>query len=69
MKEFVRIVRVWATKLSSRLSDDGGVTSIEYALIAGLIAMVIVGAVTTVGDELLASYQYIANCVINLSCS
>lgn len=32
--------------------DEDGVTAIEYGLIAALIAMVIVGAVTTAGTSL-----------------
>lgn len=34
------------------LSDTSGVTAIEYALIASLIAVVIIGAVTTVGKNM-----------------
>ena len=33
------------------LSDESGVTAIEYALIASLIAVAIIGAVTTVGTN------------------
>ena len=33
------------------LSDKSGVTAIEYALIASLIAVAIIGAVTTVGGK------------------
>lgn len=31
--------------------DQRGVTALEYALIAGLVAVVIVGAVTTLGTS------------------
>ena len=34
------------------LSDEFGVTAIEYALIAALIAVAIIGAVTTVGTNI-----------------
>jgi pilus assembly protein Flp/PilA len=34
------------------LSDESGVTAIEYALIAALIAVAIIGAVTTVGTNM-----------------
>ena len=37
-----------------------GVTAIEYALIASLISLVIVGAVGSVGTNLSASYTHIA---------
>jgi pilus assembly protein Flp/PilA len=33
------------------LSDESGVTAIEYALIASLIAVAVIGAVTTVGTQ------------------
>ena len=33
------------------LSDEFGVTAIEYALIASLIAVAIIGVVTTVGTN------------------
>jgi pilus assembly protein Flp/PilA len=32
--------------------DESGATAIEYGLIASLIAVVIIGAVTTVGNNL-----------------
>jgi pilus assembly protein Flp/PilA len=34
------------------LSDESGVTAIEYALIASLIAVAIIGVVTTVGQNI-----------------
>ena len=37
------------TKIESIKSDDSGVTAVEYALIVGLIAIVIIGAVTLLG--------------------
>lgn len=37
-----------------------GVTMIEYALIAALIAVVAVTALTTIGDKLLATFNTIA---------
>jgi pilus assembly protein Flp/PilA len=38
-----------------------GVTAIEYALIASMIALVIVGAVGAVGTQLNSSFTYIAS--------
>jgi len=38
-------------RVRSFLSDESGVTAIEYALIAALIAVAIIGAVTTVGTN------------------
>ena len=37
--------------------DESGVTAIEYGLIAALIAVVIIGAVTTVGTDLQATFN------------
>ncbi|HEX7910163.1 MAG TPA: Flp family type IVb pilin [Paraburkholderia sp.] len=43
------------------ISDRRGVTAIEYGLIAALIAVVIVGAVTIVGTDLNAIFTTIGN--------
>jgi pilus assembly protein Flp/PilA len=40
--------------------NEDGVTAIEYGLIAALIAVVIIGAVTLVGTNLSATFQTIA---------
>lgn len=45
------------------LQDEQGVTSIEYGLIAALIAVVIVSAVTTVGTKLKTSYTNVGNAI------
>ena len=39
-------------RVRSFLSDESGVTAIEYALIAALIAVAIIGTVTTVGTNM-----------------
>jgi Flp pilus assembly pilin Flp len=36
--------------------DDGGATSIEYALIAGGVSIAILGAVTTLGAKIMTVY-------------
>lgn len=41
--------------------EEEGVTAIEYGLIAALIAVVIIVAVTAVGQNLNAVFNYIAN--------
>jgi pilus assembly protein Flp/PilA len=38
--------------VSRLLTDDSGATAIEYGLIVALIAVVIIGAVTTLGTNL-----------------
>jgi pilus assembly protein Flp/PilA len=43
------------------LEDESGVSSIEYALLAGSIALVIIAAVQATGTTLQATYQNVAN--------
>lgn len=43
------------------LQEEDGVTAIEYGLIAALIAVVIITAVTSVGNELNQIFTRIAN--------
>lgn len=42
-------------------SDESGATAIEYGLIAALIAVVIIAAVTLVGTDLGNSFNNISN--------
>lgn len=43
------------------LKNEEGATAIEYGLIAALISVVIIGAVTTVGEELNETFQAVAD--------
>ena len=43
--------------------DESGATAIEYGLIAALIAVVIIGAVTTVGSNLSSKFTRIGTAV------
>jgi pilus assembly protein Flp/PilA len=43
------------------LNDESGATAIEYGLIAGLIAVVIITAVTSIGTGLNAKFTSISN--------
>jgi len=45
------------------VKDESGATAIEYGLIAALIAVVIIGAVTTLGTNLSAKFANIATAV------
>ena len=47
--------------LSRFSKDELGATAIEYGLIAGLIAVVIIATITTVGTNLSAKFNAIAN--------
>jgi len=46
--------------LAALMKDERGVTALEYGLIAGLIAVVIVGSVTALGTTLSATFTTIA---------
>ena len=45
------------------LKDESGATAIEYGLIAALIAVVIVTAVTTIGTKLNTSFGNVGNAI------
>jgi pilus assembly protein Flp/PilA len=49
------------TNLLSRfVRDESGATAIEYGLIAALIAVVVIGAVTAVGNGLSTTFTTVA---------
>ena len=39
--------------------DEGGATAIEYGLVASLIAMVVLAALSATGDGVMAKWQYV----------
>jgi len=45
------------------LASNSGVTGIEYALIASLIAMVIVSSVSAIGNDLVPIFNAVARAV------
>ena len=50
------------TNLISRfVRDESGATAIEYGLIAALIAVVVIGAVTAVGTGLSTTFTTVSN--------
>ena len=49
--------------LKTFAQDDSGATAIEYGLIAALIAVVVISAVTAVGTNLTGKFNTIANSV------
>lgn len=48
-------------RLFSVVRDEEGATAIEYGLIAGLIAVVIIAAVTLVGGDLASLFNEISS--------
>jgi pilus assembly protein Flp/PilA len=55
----------WKSKVAGKVRDlfasESGATAIEYGLIAALIAVVIITAVTAVGTKLSAKFNAVAN--------
>lgn len=47
--------------VSRFIQDEQGATAIEYGLIAGLIAVAIIGSVSTMGGALERAYQALAD--------
>ena len=48
-------------KFYKKRADQKGVTMIEYALIAALVAVAAIAALTLVGDQLIIIFTYIKN--------
>jgi pilus assembly protein Flp/PilA len=46
--------------ISRFMSDESGVTAIEYGLIAALIAVLIIGAVAAVGTNLSSTFSTVS---------
>ncbi len=55
--------------LKSLIEQDEGVTAIEYGLIAALIAVVIIAAITIVGTELNLTFTTISGALQNANAS
>jgi pilus assembly protein Flp/PilA len=51
--------------LNRFVQDRSGATAIEYGLIAALISVVIIGVLTTIGNNLLARFTSVANALNN----
>lgn len=47
------------TKLMNLIMDEEGATAIEYGLIAALIAAGIVAATSALGDQVVATFDFI----------
>mgnify|MGYP001155059494 CR=1 FL=1 len=54
-------------KFRTFLKDDSGVTAIEYGLIAGLIAVVIIAVITTIGTDLTDLFEEVSGGLQNAS--
>jgi len=49
------------------VKDESGATAIEYGLIAALVAVAIIGALTVLGTELSNIFQYVADTLASVS--
>jgi pilus assembly protein Flp/PilA len=49
------------SSIKSFMNGESGATAIEYGLIAALISVVIITAVTTVGTQLAATFTTVTN--------
>ncbi len=56
MSTFISAVRTF-------IADEEGVTALEYGMIAALIAAVIVGAVTTLGEDVGEAFTAISSAI------
>ena len=52
-------------KLARFFKNESGATAIEYGLIAALIAVAIIGAVTTLGSETGATFNDVGDALAN----
>jgi pilus assembly protein Flp/PilA len=50
-------------RLLKFLKDEAGVTAVEYALIAALIAVAIIIATTFLGQQIAATFNTVANAI------
>lgn len=50
-------------RLISCIREERGATAIEYGLIAGLIAVIIIGAVTVLGTDITAVFTSITDAI------
>jgi pilus assembly protein Flp/PilA len=60
LKTYATIVSLIAFAQDRLERDEKGATAVEYGLMVGLIAVVIIGAVTLLGDNLTAMFNDIA---------
>ncbi len=51
-------------RLLKLLKDESGVTAVEYALIAALIAVAIIIATTFLGQQIAATFNTVANAIL-----
>lgn len=58
-------LHLFTAPLRARLRRDDGLEAVEYALIAALIAVVVIAAVTTLGQNIGTVFNNIADTILN----
>ena len=56
-------VTTWWADLKLRATEEGGATAVEYALMVALIAVVIIGAVTILGNNAKTKFETVGTAV------
>ncbi len=59
------MTKLWIS-MGSLFRDESGATAIEYGLLAGLISVVIVGAVVLIGVALDTTFTTVATCAAGM---
>jgi len=54
-------LRTFVVALLARKFDDRAVTAIEYALVSALIAVVIIGSVSSLGKDISSTFNKISS--------
>lgn len=54
---------LFAAKIHAHITNDRGATAVEYGLLVALIALVIIAAVTTLGQNLSTLFSNIASTI------
>jgi len=56
-------VSTWWNDLKTRAEDEGGATAVEYALMVALIAVVIIAAVTLIGNNASSKFNEVGTAI------
>jgi pilus assembly protein Flp/PilA len=56
-------VNAWWSGLKARVDDETGATAVEYALMVALIAVVIIAAVTILGQNASSKFSEVGSAV------
>jgi pilus assembly protein Flp/PilA len=62
LRLYTGVTTLW-NDLKVRAQEEGGATAVEYALMVALIAVVIIAAVTLVGDSAETKFSEVGNSI------